>query len=155
MIELLADEAATCCFGERVAAALTTFDQGLVVSLVGELGAGKTALTRAVLRGLGVQGTIVSPSYTLIEPYTLATRRFLHMDLYRLADPEELEFIGIRDIDAETDWLFVEWASQGVGFLPVVDVELRLEYHGDGRWAELSPLSGRGSDWVRVVEESR
>lgn len=151
----LPDAAATQRFGAQIAAALTILDRGLVVSLAGELGAGKTALTRAVLRALGVEGAVLSPSYTLIEPYTLAGRQFLHMDLYRLADPEELEFIGIRDLDSETDWLFVEWASEGAGFLPVVDVEVRLEYHGNGRLARIEPLTERGSTWAGLIEQSR
>ena len=154
MIEL-PDEAETQRFGQDIANALTVFDQGLVVSLAGELGAGKTALTRAVLRALGVGGTVVSPSYTLIEPYVLDARRLLHMDLYRLADPEELEFIGIRDIDPETDWLFVEWASRGAGFLPPIDVEIELAYHGTGRSARLSPSTSAGDQWARLIEQSR
>lgn len=151
MIEL-PDEAATSRFGAKLATALTAFNHGLGVSLAGELGAGKTALTRAVLRELGVSGAVVSPSYTLIEPYALAERQFLHMDLYRLADPEELEFIGIRDIDSQTDWLFVEWASEGAGFLPALDVEIRLQYRGDGRLATLVPLTRRGQEWVGLIE---
>lgn len=154
MIEL-PDEAATQRFGQDIANALIEFEQGLVVSLAGELGAGKTALTRAVLRALGVDGTVVSPSYTLVEPYALDTRRLLHMDLYRLADPEELEFIGIRDVDPETDWLFVEWASRGAGFLPPVDVEIELAYHGTGRCVQLRPLTAAGERWTRLIEQSR
>jgi len=148
----LPDEAATHALGRDIARTLQAFDAGLVVSLAGELGAGKTALTRATLRALGVTGPVVSPSYTLLEPYELAgDRHFLHMDLYRLADAEELEFIGIRDINPHQDWVFIEWAEQGEGFLPAIDVDIRLHYNGSGRRADIAARSCAGHAWHELL----
>lgn len=147
----LADPAATDAFGARLAHALHTFDGGLVVALAGELGAGKTALTRAVLRALGHAGTVASPSYTLVEAYPLSVRTFYHLDLYRLADPAELEFLGVREIDTARDWLFVEWAERGRGFLPELDVNLSLTYAATGRSARLKAHSGRGRAFLAVL----
>lgn len=130
----LADAQATAAFGTRLAAALQTQQRGCVIYLAGELGAGKTALTRAVIRALGHEGRVVSPTYTLLEPYRVAGRTLYHMDLYRLGDPEELEFIGVREIESVRDWLFVEWAERGEGFLPPADIQLQIEYaDGAGR----------------------
>lgn len=133
MIVDLTDAAATERLGQAFGAALQRLSGGLVVTLAGELGAGKTALVRAVLAGLGHRGPVVSPSYTLVEPYALAHRTLYHMDLYRLGDPEELEFLGIRDIDPTRDLLFVEWAENGAGFLPTADLALSLAYRDTGR----------------------
>lgn len=110
-----------------------------VIYLQGELGAGKSALVRATLRALGVAGTIRSPTYTLVENYQLqltgsTTVPVLHMDLYRLSDPEELEFLGLRDTNGF--WL-VEWPSKGAGELPQADMFITLEYAGEGRLATI------------------
>ena len=128
---LLADEAATCEFGQTLADALPAPVGGpLVVWLEGDLGAGKTTLCRAILRGLGWQGAVKSPTYTLMEPYTLSHPRIteaLHLDLYRLADPAELEFLGLQDwLDQPALWL-VEWPEKGKGYLPPADLALTLE----------------------------
>lgn len=127
---LLADERATRAWGEALAAALPAPAGGpLVVWLQGDLGAGKTTLCRALLRGLGWQGAVRSPTYTLMEPYSLDDSRFpaaLHLDLYRLADPAELEFLGLQDwLDQPALWL-VEWPEKGQGFLPTADLVLAL-----------------------------
>ena len=141
----LADADATDTLGLRLAEALRWLDSGLVVSLAGELGAGKTALTRATLRGLGHTGRVVSPSYTLVEPYPLASRTLFHLDLYRLGDPEELEFLGIREVNTARDWIFVEWAERGVGFLPPVDIDIGLEYDGNARCAHFQAYTETGA----------
>ena len=90
----LADEAATAALGRRLAAVLQTG----VVYLEGELGAGKTALARAILQGRGFAGKVKSPTYTLVEPYHVEADNIYHLDLYRLSDPEELEWLGLRDM---------------------------------------------------------
>jgi tRNA threonylcarbamoyladenosine biosynthesis protein TsaE len=151
MIEL-ADARATDAFGTRLAGVLERSDGGLVVSLAGELGAGKTALARAIIHGLGHAGRVVSPSYTLVEPYPLASRTLYHLDLYRLGDPEELEFLGVREIDTAHEWMLIEWAERGTGFLPPVDLTIALAYAGDGREAQLEAFSPAGERFLATLE---
>jgi len=117
-------------FGAALAAALP---EALLVALEGPLGAGKTSLVRACLRGLGHRGPVRSPTYTLIEPYQCAGRRVFHLDLYRLAEPEELEYIGVRDIFAEPAVVLVEWPERGADALPAADLRIRLSLAGQAR----------------------
>ena len=118
-----------------------------VVYLQGDLGAGKSTLARALLRDLGVQGAIRSPTYTLVERYPLADGgEAWHLDLYRIADPEELEYLGLDSGDVSL-WL-VEWAERGRGGLPPPDMSIELEWHGDGRRAHLTAASEAGSAWL-------
>lgn len=148
----LADAAATAAFGERLAAALQALDRGLVIALDGELGAGKTTLARAVIKALGYGGIVVSPTYTLLESYAVAGRYLHHLDLYRLADPEELEFIGLRELDASHDWFMIEWPGQGFGHLPTVDLNLALTYAGAARQAFLESQTEAGGMFLRVLK---
>jgi tRNA threonylcarbamoyl adenosine modification protein YjeE len=103
----LADAAATGRLGAALARALG--EGGAVLYLSGELGAGKTTLARALLQALGYAGHVRSPTYTLVEPYELQGRRVFHLDLYRLAAAEELEYLGLRDLDPAQDLILVEW----------------------------------------------
>ncbi len=105
----------------------------LVIHLQGDLGAGKTTLARGLLQALGVTGHVRSPTYTLVEPYELPGRTLAHLDLYRLADPEELEWLGLRDLMAEEAVLLIEWPERGQGFLPPADLRVAIEHAGDGR----------------------
>ncbi|WP_111748397.1 tRNA (adenosine(37)-N6)-threonylcarbamoyltransferase complex ATPase subunit type 1 TsaE [Salinisphaera orenii] len=155
MTVALPDPAATDAFGRRIADALAAWSGGLVVSLAGELGAGKTALTRAVLATLGESGPVVSPSYTLVEPYTVAGRTLYHVDLYRLADPAELDFLGLRDVDPGRDWLLIEWADNGGDELPAIDIRIDLAYRDDqGRTASSHALTERGGVFVDTLAPS-
>lgn len=149
----LPDAAATDALGRRLGLALARGPAGAVVALRGELGAGKTALARAAIRALGHAGPVVSPTYTLVEPYDLAGRRLLHLDLYRLSDPEELEYLGLRDSDPARDWWLVEWPERGEGFLPPADIEISLAYAGAGRIATVTGPSERGTALAAAVAE--
>jgi tRNA threonylcarbamoyladenosine biosynthesis protein TsaE len=127
----------TAALGARIAAALHA-RPGLVVHLEGPLGAGKTTLARGLLRALGVQGTIRSPTYTLLEPYDIGGRTLIHLDLYRLKGPEDLEALGLRDYAPESCWWLVEWPERGVPRLPAPDLQIGLRVQGEGRRARLT-----------------
>lgn len=123
----------------------------LVVYLQGELGAGKTAFCRGVIQALGHSGAVKSPTYTLVEPYQLKGWRIHHFDLYRLADPEELEYMGIRDYFSEDTLNFIEWPDKGYGWLPGADIEIRIEYAGTGRKLTFSALTETGQKIIKTL----
>lgn len=143
----LRDADATDALGVALA---RTRPQRAVVHLSGDLGAGKSTLARALLRALGVQGAIRSPTYTLVERYPLASGgEAWHLDLYRIGDVGELEFLGL-DGDEATLWL-IEWPDRGRGGLPPADLRVELAVDGAGRSARLVAESTAGSDWVRTL----
>lgn len=122
----------TATLGAAVARALGG-RPGAVIYLQGPLGAGKTTLARGLLRALGVTGTVRSPTYTLLEPYEVGGRTLVHLDLYRLRDPAELESLGLRDYPRERCWWVVEWPERAGTLLPEPDVRLRLDHDPAGR----------------------
>jgi tRNA threonylcarbamoyladenosine biosynthesis protein TsaE len=132
---------------ERLARSLAdTAPTPAVVHLQGDLGAGKSTLARGWLRRLGVAGAIRSPTYTLVERYPLPAGEALHLDLYRIGDGAELEFLGLDDADAAL-WL-VEWPERGGDSLPAADLWVGLAIEGDGRRCELKPMTQQGQDWL-------
>jgi len=137
----LSDEVATVNMGNRIA---DIIEQGAVIYLHGDLGAGKTTFTRGVVQGFGHTGKVKSPTYTLVEPYELERANVYHFDLYRLGDPEELEYMGIRDYFSAEAICVVEWPEKGGEFIPVPDLNITLSYVGDERKIVISSASERG-----------
>ncbi len=138
-------EAAQEALGERLGARLRP---GMVVHLLGEIGAGKTTLTRGLLRGLGASTPARSPTYTLVEPHSGSRGPVYHFDLYRLADPEELHFFGAEEYFSSESICILEWAERAGEALPSPDLVIRTEYQGsDRRRVSIRALSeaGRGA----------
>ncbi|HKM16519.1 MAG TPA: tRNA (adenosine(37)-N6)-threonylcarbamoyltransferase complex ATPase subunit type 1 TsaE [Marinospirillum sp.] len=133
----LADETAQAELGAKLGG---LFTKGIVY-LEGDLGCGKTTFSRGWIQGQGHQGAVKSPTYTLVEPYLLQDRLIYHFDLYRLADPEELEYIGVRDYFESNALCLVEWPQQGRGFLPKADLQLTFTYQDSGRYLQIEALT--------------
>jgi tRNA threonylcarbamoyladenosine biosynthesis protein TsaE len=119
-----------------------------VIYLQGDLGTGKTTLVRGLLRGFGYHGKVKSPTYTLVEPYPIEGLTIYHLDLYRLGSPEELEWIGLRDLLGESALLLVEWPGQGEGVLPAADLAISLLYQGQGREVHFQSLTAAGESML-------
>lgn len=144
----LADEAATLSLGASLGASLGNWSEGLVIFLEGDLGAGKTTFCRGVLRGLGHSGAVKSPTYTLVEPYEFDGRTLNHFDLYRLGDPEELEYMGIRDYFKAGDVCIIEWPERGAGVLPEPDLRVTVTVEGRGRRFRWQSETLSGARWL-------
>ncbi|HUD43078.1 MAG TPA: tRNA (adenosine(37)-N6)-threonylcarbamoyltransferase complex ATPase subunit type 1 TsaE [Dokdonella sp.] len=139
------DEAGLTALAAALAPALRG---GGVVHLRGDLGAGKTTFARALLRALGVGQRVKSPTYSLIESYQVGERALHHLDLYRIADPGELEWLGLPDLADPAALLLVEWPERGGAALPPPDLVVRLDHAGSRRDFSLTPASARGADWI-------
>ncbi|MFT5578051.1 MAG: tRNA threonylcarbamoyladenosine biosynthesis protein TsaE [Paraglaciecola psychrophila] len=145
-------EEAMVDFGAALGAAISG---GAVIFLEGDLGMGKTTLSRGVLSAYGYHGVVKSPTYTLVEPYELAQKTVYHFDLYRLGDPEELEYMGIRDYFDGEQLCLVEWALKAQMFLPTADIVVRIDAVGAGRRLELSAQTVRGQAIVAALPQLR
>ena len=139
---LIQDEVAMRRLGADLIAAC---ESGGVITLSGNLGTGKTTLVRGALESLGVISGVRSPTYTLIEYYELAPLRVAHLDLYRLADAEELEYLGYRDYLNPATICFIEWPERAEGYLSNIGLEIRIDYDVDGRQLEFKPANDWGS----------
>jgi tRNA threonylcarbamoyladenosine biosynthesis protein TsaE len=148
----LADEAATQALGKSLAPCLLP---GLSIYLHGDLGAGKTALTRAILHAAGHQGHVKSPTYTLVEPYQIMLKqqavKLLHFDLYRMISAEEFLEAGFREEFNESNICIVEWPEKADGILPEPDLHIFLSIAGDGRHVELQALSDKGNECLALL----
>ena len=137
----LNNEAATLAAGGRFS---TLVQPGLVVYLHGDLGAGKTTFVRGFLRGLGHQGKVKSPTYTLVEPYVVSSYNIYHFDLYRFIDEEEWESVGFRDYFNPSSICFVEWPEKAENLLPTPDIDIYLTPNNEGRILQFSAHSDLG-----------
>jgi len=146
--DCLIDSEQTVQMGRDIALSIL---QATTIFLHGDLGAGKTTLTRGFVQALGHQGNVKSPTYTLVEPYEVGEWNIYHFDLYRLCDPEELEFMGIRDYFTNKSLCLIEWPQRGFGLLPQADLELSLTYNELQRKVELSANTQNGQNIIDAL----
>lgn len=145
----LSDESQQIAFAAGVAKHLTT---SFVMLLKGDLGVGKTTFARGFIQASGFDGVVKSPTYTLVEPYPISDDRMCyHFDLYRLVDPEELEFTGARDYFNNTDVCLVEWPEKAQGFLPPADWICEFKHHNEGRDLVITASSEKGESLMLQV----
>ena len=162
----LPDETATDALGESLAFAAADLrpdaqgalrpgpDAGGRIHLQGDLGAGKTALARALIRTCGITGRIKSPSYALLESYKVFNLYLYHLDFYRFSDPREWVDAGFRDILQDNAVVLIEWPEKAGDLLPEPDLDLHLDYCGDGRLATLDARSAKGTLWITTLAPS-
>ncbi|MGX9523214.1 tRNA (adenosine(37)-N6)-threonylcarbamoyltransferase complex ATPase subunit type 1 TsaE [Alcaligenes nematophilus] len=154
----LPDEDTTTALAERLAPLLSGQVPGVPVGgrihLHGDLGAGKTHFVRALLRACGVTGRIKSPSYALLESYKVSSLYFYHLDFYRFSDPREWVDAGFRDILQDNAVVLIEWPEKAGDLLPEPDLDLHLDYCGDGRLATLDARSAKGTLWITTLAPS-
>lgn len=141
----LADETQTERLGRLLAGIVIA---PALIFLRGDLGAGKTTLSRGFIQARGHSGPVKSPTYTLIEPYQLAGGKIFHLDLYRLSDPGELDYLGLDDLLAEQAIVLVEWPERGSTYLPAPDLEISLAHRTQGREVVLRAHTSRADEWI-------
>jgi len=153
----LDNEEQTAAIAQILAAALTNQGvnaQNICIYLNGDLGAGKTTFSRYLLQSLGHVGSVKSPTYTLVEPYVIEGRDVFHFDLYRLGDPQELEFMGIRDYFEHNSLCLIEWPNKGEGCLPPADIQIDITLssdHEDMRIMAWTANSDIGQHIIKMV----
>jgi tRNA threonylcarbamoyladenosine biosynthesis protein TsaE len=144
----LRDEASTRQIGATLAAYRPSH---AIIYLDGDLGAGKTTLSRGFIQACGHTGQVKSPTYTLMESYELPGITIHHLDLYRLSDPEELEYLGVDELDQPNTIVLVEWPERGIGVLPQPGLTLKISHAEDGRDIRLIPHNNDTSAWISRV----
>ncbi len=148
----LVDEEATLSLGAAMANVLAQSGSGALIYLSGQLGAGKTTLTRGILRGLGFLGRVKSPTYTLVELYVVSRLNLYHFDFYRFGEPEEWQEAGFRDLFHETNICLVEWPEKAGELLPLPDLSITLKSGLiDGREANIEATSARGQRMLSAL----
>lgn len=150
-VYFIPDEGAMEEFGARL---LSVMEHTGVIFLQGNLGMGKTTLSRGLIRSAGHKGAVKSPTYTLVETYELPAGIVHHFDLYRLMDPEELEYLGIRDYFSEQHLCLVEWPDRGDGLLPAPDLEVYIEPHGEGRAIHCVSHTAKGQKAADIINDT-
>jgi len=148
MILNLAHSSLTEALGTALARAFPGAQSGAVVYLQGDLGAGKTTCVRGILRALGVTGPVRSPTYTLVDTYTLAALTCVHIDLYRVQSVQEVEELGLRDLTGAGYLMLIEWPEKGGAAVPPADIVVSLQYAGEGRSASITARGGEGERWL-------
>lgn len=153
---ILADESATTAFGKKLALvcskAINQKNIAIIIYLYGDLGAGKTTLSRGFLQGLNFTDAVKSPSYSLVESYILEDFVVYHFDLYRLVDPEEFEFMGFRDYLHSACICLIEWPERAAGFLPKADLIIYLDYLADKRQVSVTAATEEGQRILSIVQ---
>jgi tRNA threonylcarbamoyladenosine biosynthesis protein TsaE len=144
----LPDTAVTESLGAALARSFPGASVGAVIYLRGELGSGKTTCARSLLHTLGVSGIVRSPTYTLVDTYSVGDLNCVHVDLYRLRSSAEVEELGLRDLTGPSYLMLIEWPEKGGDAVPAADVELQLQYAGESRVASLSAMTEVGDEWL-------
>ncbi len=143
-------EQETQLLGEFIA---KSFDEPFTCYLSGDLGVGKTRLVRAIIQSLGFSGTVKSPTYTIVEPYKIGQYTIHHFDLYRLADPEELDFLGIRDYFDGASYNFFEWPEKGKGWIEAADLSIDLSFDGPNRLCVIQANSKIAKNLLKKLKQ--
>ncbi len=147
----LKDENSTILLGNLLAKALPKQYAGILISLIGEMGAGKTTLVRALLRCLGYNGVVPSPTYTLVEPYEFDCGKIYHIDLYRINTEAELEFLGWSDLS--DGMMFVEWPQRIPNVLKRADIEFKINFKKSGRQVNINSLTHDGNVILKEINK--
>lgn len=139
-------------FGGKLSNIISELGESFTIFLSGDLGAGKTTLSRGILNGLGHKGAVKSPTYTLVEPYKLALGMVYHFDLYRIVDAEELEYMGFADYLLEAQLCLIEWPEKGLGFLPQPDLTIKINSSATGRCVTLVAGNQCGNALLKKIK---
>ncbi|EEX50100.1 ATP-binding protein [Pasteurella multocida] len=155
--QYIPDETAMCAFGADLVNAICKLPSSNAITfyLNGDLGAGKTTLSRGIIQALGHQGNVKSPTYTLVEEYHLPQKTVYHFDLYRLSDPEELEFMGIRDYFNQNCLCLIEWSEKGKGLLAEPDIIINIAYADNARNISLIAQSIQGEQIIKTLQQHK